>query len=137
MIAVRDPEGQWLLYRHGRAPFNEQVSLPYGKLHIGETVAEAASRELLEKTAVKTSLHHAGEAYLIIREDGEILSHMLAHVFTGSADSNSQLSSSVGTPFWGDPDDYAREIMPGTREIIDLVKRNQPFFEEFQLRLSH
>ena len=51
MIVFRDQEV--LLVKRNKEPNKGQWSIPGGKQMIGETVAEAAQRELLEETGVK------------------------------------------------------------------------------------
>jgi ADP-ribose pyrophosphatase YjhB (NUDIX family) len=43
-------DGRLLLIERGRPPFSGRLSLPGGKVRFGETIAEAARRELAEET---------------------------------------------------------------------------------------
>ena len=45
-----------LLIRRGKAPFEGQWSIPGGTLEFGETLHEAALRELMEETGVKAEI---------------------------------------------------------------------------------
>ena len=49
---VFDGTGRLLLIRRGKAPFKGQYALPGGFVEYGETVEEAARRELKEETGV-------------------------------------------------------------------------------------
>jgi len=83
-IIARDDEGSHLLMKSKRQPFLGKVSFPYGKIHFGESILEAAHRELKEKTGLTAQLEHRGDMYLAIKEQGELVAHMLCHVFEGS-----------------------------------------------------
>jgi 8-oxo-dGTP diphosphatase len=49
---VRDPTGRLLLVRRGREPGRGRWSLPGGRVEYGETVADAAVREVREETGL-------------------------------------------------------------------------------------
>jgi hypothetical protein len=44
LVAVQNSKDQWLLYKRKHQPLINQIGFPYGKLHLGETVQEAAER---------------------------------------------------------------------------------------------
>jgi ADP-ribose pyrophosphatase YjhB (NUDIX family) len=49
-------DDRFLLVRRGKAPNQGQWSLPGGAQHLGETVFEAARREILEETALDVEI---------------------------------------------------------------------------------
>lgn len=55
-VAARKPgSGEFLLVRRGRAPAKGLWAFPGGRLHFGETLQEAAIRELREETGLSAS----------------------------------------------------------------------------------
>jgi 8-oxo-dGTP diphosphatase len=58
-----------LLIRRGRAPRLGEWSIPGGKVEWGETLAQAAMRELLEETGVTAHLGALVEVYEIVEPD--------------------------------------------------------------------
>src|SRR5436189_190302 len=52
LIVLKNKKGEYLLWKRRRVPFRNMVSFPYGKIHLGERLEDAAARELLEKTGL-------------------------------------------------------------------------------------
>jgi len=50
--AVVIHEGRVLLVKRGQAPFEGMWCIPGGKVHFGETLQQAAEREILEETGI-------------------------------------------------------------------------------------
>ena len=68
-----------LLVKRKRAPYKGQWSIPGGKQELGETVTQAARRELMEETGVEVNeLTLIDVVDIIVRdEEGKILYHYI------------------------------------------------------------
>lgn len=131
-LIVQDRDNRYLLMHSKRQPFIDKVSFPYGKVHYGEIISEAAARELKEKAALIVPLKHCGDAYLAIRDQGEIVSHMLCHVFygkyTGRADGQDFKTHSI---YWSDLGAIPKnKYVPGFLKLDELRKKSARFFVE-------
>lgn len=124
VVVAQDGQGRQLLFRWNRQPNLGQVSFPHGMLHLGEGVAQAAQRELAEKTGLSGQLAFQGDLYLRSLSDGEVLAHQLFHVFTAK-DLQGELISGHegGEGFWGSVEDFAEtQLVPGTWEVLDMLQ---------------
>lgn len=133
VLIVQNARGEYLLMTSKRQPLYDRVSFPYGKLHYGESVAEAATRELKEKTGLTAQLTHCGDAYMAIREGGELVCHMLCHVFYGK-DPKGNLIPEHKTHLisWGQPTRNAsNEFLPEFAKLnhLRLASKSRFFVE--------
>ena len=135
LIVCRNNRGEFLLYKRKRQPFLGQTGFPYGKIHLGETIAEAASRELKEKTGLSAEIKYRGEVYLMAYEGVEILSQMLCHIFEGKNPKGELMENSeIGECFWEEvKDPEEARFMAGFADVYKLISRPLAnlFFEEF------
>lgn len=140
-ICVTNDAGQTILFKHGFHPYLGLFGFPQGRVHYDEHIAEAAQRELFEKTGLDDiELVHRGSAYIHTTKEGVDISKLLAHVFTGTVKSTPELASSdkqKGTSSWGDATKLAAgECMPGFKHILKLLGANQSlFFAEIDAEL--
>lgn len=138
LIACQNKNKQWLLYKRNREPFNGLVGFPYGKIHLGETINQAAKRELSEKTGLSATLKHIGDAYVITYKSQELISHMLFHIFFTASYTGQLLSQSeYGQFFWEEiKSSNSSRFFPGFIEIYKAVNsQDQPFFLELKKHL--
>jgi ADP-ribose pyrophosphatase YjhB (NUDIX family) len=134
VIVCKNKNGEYLTYTRKRQPFYGMDCFPYGKIHFGETVAEAAKRELLEKTGLAANPVRRGEAYLTIRKSGELVAHMLCHVFTADGPSGELIAESqIGSCQWRAVKEMnAKNFIPGFIPLFRLaIGSRKPFFKEF------
>lgn len=140
LLYLENSNGEQLLVRRKHQPYIDMVGLPSGKLHLSERIADAAQRELVEKTEMSDiALRHAGMAYVEMRENGEFISQILAHVQVGKTDDIKKYGTGGGRvqPLWLKAKDVpVSELIPGTLEIIDLIHTGEFFFAEFCFDLA-
>jgi 8-oxo-dGTP diphosphatase len=82
---VHDTAGRLLLIRRGHAPHAGLWSLPGGRVEPGETLAEAALRELMEEVGVAAEIIGFNAHVEAIRRaaDGAVASHFVIASFVG------------------------------------------------------
>lgn len=136
MLLIQNSEGDVLLHRRNKQPFINEWTLPYGKLHIDdETLQVAAMREAKEKLGLENqNLVHAGDCYIRVRSEGEVLTTTLAHVFKFNRD-DIELSDTI---MWARPHKLSQmRLAPAVEAIISRGFFNDPyFFEEFEAEWS-
>lgn len=132
VIICKNTVGECLLFKYKKQPFYDLYGFPSGKIHFGETIIEAANRELKEKTGLSAKLSHRGNVYLSVRERGEIISHMLCHVFSASQPTGRLMENSpVGSCQWSPIEKIAKSsFAPGFLNIYKLASSEKHFFEE-------
>jgi ADP-ribose pyrophosphatase YjhB (NUDIX family) len=83
MLLVQNSNGDLLLQKRDKQPYINSWTLPYGKLHIEDATLEAAARrEASDKLGfTPDNIRHAGDCYIRVTSNGELLSTTLAHVF--------------------------------------------------------
>ncbi len=114
-------DGRALIARRAKAPWRGAFSLPGGAVEIGETLAAAAARELLEEVGMEADI--AGfvqHVEPIHREGGRVRAHFIIAVFAARwRRGEPSLSAEVDEIAWVDPFDLGeRETTPELREIV-------------------
>lgn len=79
-VVVRD--GRLLLVKRGREPDKGKWGFPGGLVELGETVAQAATRELMEETGVRAEAGTVAEIIDVVTPDaaGRIRYHFILNV---------------------------------------------------------
>ncbi len=139
ILAIEGKKGEFLFYRRRRAPFRGLIGFPYGKIHMEEHLATAATRELHEKTGLLAKLRHRGDVYITVHDDTELIAHMLCHIFSGkNPEGVLRADSTIGECFWGKLDGISRrELIPGVLQVAKLLKKSRThFFAEYSLGVN-
>jgi ADP-ribose pyrophosphatase YjhB (NUDIX family) len=137
-LHVTDAAGNALLWRRAKQPFIDHVDAVQGKLHLGETLQQAATRELAEKTGLSNvPLALRGSVLVAYRQNGVLVSQVFAHIFEGASGQirPALIASEQGDVFWGDPTKELT-LMPVYAYITKSLKSHeQPFLEEIAFDL--
>ena len=131
MLVVQNADGDILLQKRTKQPYIDCWTLPYGKLHIDDSsVKMAAKRELREKLKLDgIGPEYAGDCYIRVWHDGQILSSTLIHVFRLYHD----MIETSETVQWARPHKLAGlDLAPAVEQIMARTFfRDAHFFEEF------
>lgn len=134
LIVCKNADGAYLMYTRGKQPFLGKVGFPYGKVHLGESVQDAAERELREKTGISARMNQKGIVYLLVKDAaGEVVTHMLAHVFVATYTRGEVSDAPFGSISWVYQKDVSRlPLMPGVTDILRIAESPSPHitFEE-------
>jgi 8-oxo-dGTP diphosphatase len=120
------------VYREGRVLIAERLmepakglfTFPGGRVELGETLAEAAIRELMEEVGVEARIAGFIEhVETVIRSpDGEVAFHAVVCAFAAHWVSGEPVSTSeIGQTAWVRPEDVAR--WPTTKGLPGIVRK--------------
>jgi ADP-ribose pyrophosphatase YjhB (NUDIX family) len=120
-------DGRVLIVRRGKPPITGIWSLPGGRVEPGETLRDAAARELQEETGVSADLQHLVDVAEVIRRDGdgELTYHYAIACFTGPwIAGDGRAASDASDVQWISPDDLEGiDFTPGTAEVVRRARR--------------
>jgi ADP-ribose pyrophosphatase YjhB (NUDIX family) len=132
MLLVQNSNGDVLLQKRDKQPYINAWTLPYGKAHIDDqTIMIAAQREAKEKLGIDNQIvRHAGDAYIRVFTEGELLSTTLAHIFRFERDD----IETNDTTAWVQPHKLSSyRLAPAVEAIVARSFFNdEHFFEEFR-----
>ncbi len=115
-------DGRALLIKRGKEPYKNHWSLPGGLVELGETLQEAAARELFEETGARADFGTPVETFDTIQRDadGKVATHFILAVFCGPFLSGDVLAGDDAAALeWVAPDDLdGRPTTPGTPDRI-------------------
>ncbi len=119
-------EGRVLVGRRARPPMARRFSLPGGVVEVGETLAEAVARELLEETGVEAEIiafnRHVEP---IVLEGDRIRAHFVIASFVGRwTRGEASVSDELDAVAWIEPATCATLMTtPGLSEILESASR--------------
>jgi len=137
LLVIRNSVGEWLFLRRKRQPLLGLAGFLYGKIHLGETVAEAAARELAEKAGLNCRLEHRGDGYITITEDGHRSSEIIFHLFYGAYPTGElNTETSAGKVFWAPESAIDETFLPSVKDLLRLLRESDNrFFTELKYDL--
>lgn len=85
IIVLQDDQQRVLVQERLKHPYYGFWGYPGGKIQWGETITQAAERELLEETGLSATLEHKGVYHELVteKESGNMLEDKIFHVFGG------------------------------------------------------
>lgn len=135
LIVCQNNKGEFLLYKRKKQPLLGFIGFPYGKIHLGENITQAAERELEEKTGLTGKLKHRGDVYLTTYKDIDVLAQVFCHVFESKNPKGELIKNSeIGECFWEKVTDLSdKKFILGFKDIYNLIKKPSKnlFFAEF------
>jgi ADP-ribose pyrophosphatase YjhB (NUDIX family) len=131
IFGLRNKHGEWLLAERLLQPYIGQLMLPSGKQHFGESPEEHIRRELQEQLGSVPEVHRCGFTDVRIMQDGELITHVTGHVYTGSYDGKLPTASTKFKYHFIAPE--SADMVPRTKELIEAIESSeQPFFRSFE-----
>jgi 8-oxo-dGTP diphosphatase len=118
--------GRVLLIRRGRAPAENQWSVPGGAVDVGETLAEACAREVREETGLDVAVGApVGVVERVVRdEDGRVRFHYVIHDFAASVRGGALCAGSdCAEARWVTLEEAAQ--LPTTEGLLPILQRGQ------------
>jgi ADP-ribose pyrophosphatase YjhB (NUDIX family) len=136
-LAVKRADGNWLVMERLHQPFTGYRGLPSGKIHYGETLTQAAERELLEKSGLQgVDLQLKGNVVMRFNDGDDPVNHVIAYVFYGEVAANVETAFEhqyYRTYFAPESEFYKDPYFKGHREILALLAAGaMPFVEELE-----
>jgi ADP-ribose pyrophosphatase YjhB (NUDIX family) len=130
ILAVRNPNGKWLLAQRKYQPYIHQFMLPSGKQHIGEGPEAHVKRELTEKLGLELELRRRGLSDIRIYRGDKIITHVTAHIYEGTALTEDLPPETSQFAFaWVGTENESVPLLAGTRQIMEkLVSEKDLFF---------
>lgn len=130
VLFLANNTGDILLVPKLRQPFMDTLNLPSGKIHLDETVAEAAAREFDEKlphSIVLNSLDHFGVSHITITQDDFVVSDYIALLMKGAITITGDLPT--GSLLANPSTAYQLKLMPSVAELLDAYVSQRVFSE--------
>lgn len=121
--AVRNPDtGEFLLVRRGRAPAKGLWAFPGGRLHFGETLAEAVARELHEETGLSAQNIRFHTLFELMGDggDGEPRHHFVLAVHRAEATGEPAAADDADEAGWFSVE--AMEKLPITKSTLETAR---------------
>ena len=130
-VAVFRPDGKVILATRTSPPAADVWSLPGGKVEAGETLEEAALRELDEEVRVKARIVGFNRHVEIIhRDDDQRISHhfVIASFVADWLEGEPQTGPEAGAVMWADP--LSLKGLPTTRHLGEALRAARRIWEE-------
>lgn len=139
-VALQNTDGDWLLFERSREPYRGLIGFPAGRRHAGESLHEAAVRDIYEKTGISVELRFTGTLSFSVFQGTELYNFVETHIYAGTTNENVTKESVLGQPCWKRLDESnlkQKPFFPGLAEVYHHVtKEKAPFFCEYHIQLE-
>ncbi len=141
LIFARSNKGNWLILKRNKQPYINLLGCLSGKVHMEETLTDAAKREWDTSYNSKTNpeMIYKGMVSVLLRDNERVLTHITGPVwFIDNLNEDWQeYEAPNGTLLWADwtkiPYD---QFIPGWKEIIEAIEiSKQPFLLDLSFTL--
>lgn len=131
-VYITNSAGEVLLFKRLTSPFHNWFGIPAGPIHSGETLIQAAQRELYEKTGLSveaSSLRASGVLDFRYLEQNSaksfihVISFLYAYTYTGDPEILNGRQSKYGELSWSKLD--GSNILPEVYEAQKMVANNK------------
>lgn len=112
-----------------RQPFKDSLSLPSGKIHLDETIFEAAQRELHEKVdkhLTIDNLEHIGSAHFTVKQSGFVISDYIALLIKVPLNNQNKLTDNYYFDLESLPE---KQLTPGVSRLVKAYNNKSIFSE--------
>lgn len=127
LIIIENKDKEYLLLKRNKHPFLGCYSFPYGKMHVGESVHDAAMRELQEKAGMTTKLKCIGTIYLRILKNKKTINHFLFNVSIGKEN---------GVHGFEKIEKVRENLLPGMYEVLQATMQKGFCFADLTVELK-
>lgn len=127
VFALKNKDGKYLMVYRKLQPSLGTWMLLSGKQHFGESAEEHAEREMREQIGKGVKVTRRGLMDIRVRHRGEIVVHLVAHIYAGDYDGPLPEESVKFRYDWVDKDDDL-SFTAGTPELIHEIENAQSLF---------
>ena len=139
-IGVENAEGQFLFQERSKQPYSGYWGFPTGKIRWGETMLQAAARELSEETGLTATLRVVGMYHkLDYDEHGELLEDKYLVLFHGTdPQGDLMIETETHTNHWLTPSEYNQldKRFGDIDETLRYIRSDAAFVQETEYRYS-
>ncbi len=136
MIYIRSETGKWLLVKRKKQPYYSYYAALSGKIHIGESLEQAALRELSILGIENIKITYKG--YVSILISGEIIeTHITGPVwFVDNCKEIDTKNVTQRSLEWADWEDLPYEnFIPGWKETVKMIESSEPAYLDLKFNI--
>lgn len=127
IVVLERADGKLAILERLHQPFIGFKGFPSGKVHYGESLLDAANRELQEKTGLTgIDLHLRGNFVMKFSRNNEVVNHIVGYVYYGNAPVAIDLAftAPLFRSYWGDRQELRVDNrFKGHPEIFELLEK--------------